>query len=371
MKKPCRKHGFFYAVEQSFLYAYNSYRYGNDVSIPFSQKHNPETTMKPILKAALAAAALACAAGQAGAESYPSKQIVMIVPFSPGSGADLIARAYAPGIQDELKVPVVVENREGAAGLIGLLDGAHAPNDGYTIVMAAEPPLSLAPFFQERTTYDPLKAFAPLARVGTIPMILVAAPQSGVKSVADLREYAKTHAAQATYASNGNASPAQVMMELFKSASSIPLSEITYKSTNQMTTDVAGDHVLAAFLSISLGEGLVQSGKFNALAVGSSEPQAKFPGVPTLAQALGKPGYRAEVAYEFFAPAGTPDDRVQRIFKAIEKSYGTARTQATMKQLSMIPDLKTPAQLGEILRQDSTNARLVYDALQKTRQQGK
>jgi tripartite-type tricarboxylate transporter receptor subunit TctC len=329
--------------------------------------------MKSILKAAwVAAAALLCSPGQSSAEDhYPGKQILLIVPFSPGSGADLIARAFMPVMLDELKVPVVIENREGAAGLIGLLDGARAHNDGYTIVMAAEPPLSLAPFFQERTTYDPLKAFAPIARVGTVPMILVASPQSGVKSVADLRQYAAAHRDLATYASNGNASPAQVKMELFKAASGISLSEVTYKSTGQMTTDVAGGHVLSAFLSVSSSEGLIHSGKLRAIAVGSQDPLERFPGVPTLAQALNNLGYRADVAYEFFAPAGTPNDRIQRLYTAMAKSYGTAQTQASMKQLSVIPDLKTPVELAEILRKDSANAHEVYDALQKARAQSK
>jgi tripartite-type tricarboxylate transporter receptor subunit TctC len=315
----------------------------------------------------VATVALLCAMGQAQAEPFPGKQILLVVPFSPGSGADLIARAFVPGLSDDLKVPVVVENREGAAGLIGLMDAARASNDGYTIVMSAEPPLSLAPMFQQRKTYDPLTAFTPIARVGAVPMILVASPQSGVKSVADLRQYVKTHADQANYASNGNASPAQVMMELFKAASGIPVPEVTYKSTTQMTTDVAGGHVLTTFLSVSSGEPLIQSGKLNALAIGSSAPLARFPNIPTLAQALGKPGYRADVAYEFLAPAGTPDDRVQRIYAAMAKSFALPQTQTSLKQLSVIPDLKTPAELMKILKQDSIKAHQVYDALQSAR----
>lgn len=328
--------------------------------------------MKSFLRAAcVATTVLLCSMGQAQAETYPSKQILLIVPFSPGSGADMFARALVPVMRDELKVPVVIENHEGAAGLIGLMDAARAPKDGYTIVMGAEPPLAFAPLFQERATYDPLKSFAPIARIGTVPMVLVASPQSGIKSVADLRQYVKANANQANYASNGNASPAQVSMELFKAASGIPIPEVNYKSTTQMTTDVAGGHVLATFLSVSSGEALIQSGKLRALAVGSKEPLAKFPDVPTLAQALGKPDYRADVAYEFFAPAGTPADRIQRIFAAMAKSYSSAQTQASMKQLSLIPDLKTPAELAKIVKQDSDNAHKVYDALQKASQQKK
>lgn len=324
--------------------------------------------MQSVLKAALLATALAGSAGPVHAETYPSKQILMIVPFSPGSGADVIARLYATGLEKDLKVPIVVENREGAAGLIGLTDGAHAANDGYTIVMAAEPPLSIAPLFQERTTYDPVKSFAPVARMGTIPMILAASPQSGVKNVEDLRTYSTSHVKEANYASNGNGSPAQVMMELFKTASGIRLPEITYKSTNQMTTDVAGGHLLTAFLSVPLGGGLVNSGKLNALAIGSQKPLDRFPGVPTLAQALNKPGYRAEIAYEFLAPAGTPADKVARLFAAVEKTYAQQKTQDSMKQMSMIPELKKPAELQEIIRQDSANAHQVFNALQSAKQ---
>jgi tripartite-type tricarboxylate transporter receptor subunit TctC len=303
--------------------------------------------------------------GAARAETFPDKFVRMIVPFSPGSGADLLARAIAPGMQDDLKVPIVIENREGAAGLIGLVEASRAPKDGYTIVMSAEPPFSLAPLFQSSSTYDPLKSFAPLARLGAIPMVIVASPQSGVKDVADLRNYAKARPNESFYASNGNASPAQVTMELFKVAAGITLPEVNYKSTGQMTTDVAAGHVLTSFLSISSSEALIQSGKLRPLAVGSKTRLDKLPDVPTLAEALGRPEYRAEVAYEFFAPAGTAPERIQRLFDAIRSSMAQPKTQASLEQLSVVSELRAPADFTKIVQQDVANAQQVFEGLQK------
>jgi tripartite-type tricarboxylate transporter receptor subunit TctC len=313
-----------------------------------------------------AVAALALLLGSsaiAQTEKFPAERVMVVVPYSPGNGLDLLGREFADELQNQVGVPFVIENREGAAGVIGTQHVVRARPDGHTLLFTANPPYATSPFSLDKPPYDPLTSFVPVARVGSVPLALVTAPQWPIQNVAQLKEYVHKNPAKANYASAGVGSPGQIYGDKLNQALGIQLQDVRYRATGQALTDVMAGNVLVSIVSVTAAEQQVKAGKLRMLAVGSKKRLAAFPEVPTLAEATGQPDFEAGVWYGFFAPAGTPKERVAALYAHVAKVAASQRLQSFMARVSMVPELLDPAAFATQLAADvNSSRRLVEEA---------
>lgn len=250
--------------------------------------------------------------------SYPNRAVKIIVPYSPGTGSDVIARAIGQYVGDKTGHTVVIENREGGGSLIGTMAAAKAPPDGYTILIVANP-FAIVPSQSSKPPYDPERDFVPVAKVAIIPLVLAAATNLQINSVKELVAYAKANPGKLSYASSGPGTISQQEMELFKQASGLrDIVEVPYKSTAQAMTDLIGGQIALFPVVVPLALQHIRSGRVRALAVFDTQRSPLLPDVPPAADELGVKGYvPTPVWYGFVAPAGTPSDAVAALNKLI------------------------------------------------------
>jgi len=248
----------------------------------------------------------------AHAQNYPDRPIRLVVGFGPGSGADTIARVLAERLAERLKVPVIVENREGAGGAIGATNVARSLPDGYTLMLGASP-MTVTPHMQAAPGYDPVKDFVPIIKVAELPLLLITSPGSPYKSLKELIAYAKQNPRKLSYATSGKGSPSHLSVELIRQATGIEVVDIPYKNVGQAMTDALSGNVSFYFPGFPGALPQVRSGKARALAVGSVKRSPKLPEVPTLAEELGVSGLEVITWYGLFAPAGTPKEITARL----------------------------------------------------------
>jgi tripartite-type tricarboxylate transporter receptor subunit TctC len=262
--------------------------------------------------ACAAAVALAAHVGGACAQAYPTKPVRMIVGFPPGGGTDILARIVAQKLADAWGQQVIVENRPGASATIGANVVAKAAPDGYTLAMGQLTPNAIAPALYPKLPYDALKDFVPITLVGTSPNILVVNPALPAKNLAELVAYAKARPGRLTYASSGPGSLQHIAAELFKSMAGVDLVHIPFKGSGQAVVDLVAGQVDMNFDSIPATIQHIRSGKLRALAVTSARRASGFADVPTIAES-GYPGYDLTTWWGLFAPAGTPEDVLERV----------------------------------------------------------
>jgi tripartite-type tricarboxylate transporter receptor subunit TctC len=243
--------------------------------------------------------------------TYPSRAVSIIVPFSPGTGIDILARALGERLSARWNEPVVVENKPGASGNIGAEAAAHASPDGYTVLMTATSFATNVPL-AKRLPYDPQKSFTPVALVATGTLALVVPESSAAKSVREFVQLAKSQPGKLNYASTGNGTVQHLSMELLKQALGIDLVHVPYKANAGAITDVAGGHVDAMITPVHTAGPLVRQNRLRMLAVLSGERSSVFPAVPTLKE-QGLPDLEVEVWYAMFVPAGTPAPIVHKL----------------------------------------------------------
>ncbi len=257
------------------------------------------------------------------AQPFPSKPIRIIVPFGPGTGTDILARVVGERIGEQLGVGVVIENREGAGGLLGATATAKSPADGYTLMMAANP-FVVAPLLQAAPPYDAVRDFAPVARIGVLPMALVTGPAAPYANVREMIAFARANPGRLNYASSGKGTPSHLEMELIAQSAGLKLQDVPYKSTAQAMTDTIGGQVSLYFSTLPPALAQMRAAKLRILGIGSARRLAQAQEVPTLAEALGQPGYEANVWYGFVAPAGTPRDTLARLADAVTRALDHA-----------------------------------------------
>jgi tripartite-type tricarboxylate transporter receptor subunit TctC len=264
---------------------------------------------------------------------FPSRPIRIVVPYSAGSGSDVLARTVAQGVTDKTGKAMFVENREGGGSLIGTLAVAKAPADGYTILMAANPTV-IVPAGKAQPEYNPLRDFVPVAKVGVIPLVLAVTPGLGFKSVRDLVAYAKANPGKLSYGSSGPGTSSQQTMEVFKQAVGIDVVEVPYKSTAQAMTDVIGGTLQVFPVVVPLALQHIQSGKAVGLAVFDTRRSESLPNVPAITEAINVPGYvPTPVWYGFVAPAGTPAAIVAALSSMINAAMETSEVGVRMGTL--------------------------------------
>ena len=271
------------------------------------------------------ATCLALAATAAGADTYPSKPITIVVPFAAGSGTDSITRIIGQHLSVALGQSVVVENKVGASGVLAATYVARAAPDGYTLLMATNSTHSANPYLFKNLSYDPVKDFAPVARAGSYVFMLVVNKDIPAKTLGELVAYAKANPGKLTYAS-GNTTGI-VAGETLKSKAGIDILHVPYKSTPPAINDVLGGRVSMMFIDLAPGLEHVRAGNFRALAVTTRERSALLPDLPSLAEA-GIPGYDVTSYAALFAPAGTPKEIVDRLNAEVQKIIANPEAKA-------------------------------------------
>lgn len=263
----------------------------------------------------LAAAAAMPVAAQSQA-AYPNKPIRLIVPFPPGGGTDMIARTVAQKLTDQNKWNVIVDNRPGAGGNLGVDAAAKSAPDGYTLVMGQTSNLAINPTLYPKLPYDPLKDLTPVALVSSSPIVMAAPVNSPFKTFADVVAASKGKPDALTLGYSGNGTVAHLAGELAENAAGIKLRHIPYKGAAQAMTDLVGGQIDLYMSSVPTLLGQVRNGKLKVLAITSAKRSAQLPDVPTLAES-GYKGFEAVTWFGILAPAGTPAPIVAQLNKAI------------------------------------------------------
>jgi len=294
----------------------------------------------------LAAVALAFAAAAGAAEPWPSRTLSIVVPFTPGTTADTIARLFSPQLAEHLKVPVVVDNKPGASGAIGTEAVAKSPPDGYTLLFTATSH-GTVPALKHDVPYDPVKSFAPVALAATSALALVVNPQMPA-TFAEFVALAKKEPGRLYYSTPGNGSPQHLTMELVKLEAGIDLVHVPYKGSAGATRDLVGGHVQATVASLQTVAQLVKTGKLRMLAVLSEERSPAFPDVPTMKE-LGHPGLVVDTWYGVFAPAGTPPEVVARLNSELNALLKMPETAQAFAKLGLAPVADKPERLGALV----------------------
>ncbi len=246
------------------------------------------------------------------AQTYPTKPIRMIIPYPAGGGIDLVARPLAQKMSESFDQQVVVDNRGGASGSIAMEIAANSPADGYTIILVLNTQLAVNPSLYTKVPYDPIRDFAPIALLGSVPYFLVANPSLPAKTVRELVALAKAMPGKLSYASSGTGSGAHLAMELLKTATRIEIVHVPYKATASGVTDVISGQMPLMFVTFGTVSGQLSAGKLRPIAVTSLKRVAVAPEIPTVAES-GFPNYEVVTWYGMLAPAGTPKQIIARL----------------------------------------------------------
>ena len=275
--------------------------------------------MRRLVSALVLSASALAAAQSAAAQSYPAKPVHLIVPFPPGGGNDIVARAMAQQLGPDLGQPVVVDNRPGAGGSVGAELAARAPADGYTLFLAGVGSHAVNPNFHRNLPYDPVKDFAPVSLIASAPSVLVVNPGVPARTLAEFTAYARANPGKLNYASNGNGSAAQLAAVLYETMADVRMVHVPYKGIAPAMTDLLGGEVHLMFGTVVALVPHIQSGKLRAIAVTSRKRSALLPEVPTIAES-GLPEYESGSWYGILAPAGTPRAVIDKLHGGIVKA---------------------------------------------------
>ena len=271
-----------------------------------------------ILAAALVVFTFGGFATDRAAAGYPDRIVRIVVPFAPGGGTDVVARALAQEMARDLGGSVIIENRPGAGTIIGTQAVATSAPDGYTLLMGTFAN-AVNPSLNAKLPYDADGAFAPVSLLARSFNLVVVNPASPIKSMADLIAAAKEEPGRLTYGTYGTGTSAHLAGELFKHMAKVNLTAVPYKGAAPAITDLIGGQIQVIFTTVASAASLVEGGQLRALAVTSAERSAAFPQLPTVAEA-GVPGYAAEAWYGLYAPAGTPPEVIDRLNKSAAKA---------------------------------------------------
>jgi tripartite-type tricarboxylate transporter receptor subunit TctC len=306
-----------------------------------------------VIRYALALIALASAFAQPALaqDGYPSKPIRLVVPFPPAGGTDVLSRAISQSIIANTKWTIVVDNKPGAGGNIGLDATAKAAPDGYTIAMGQTANLAVNPALYSSMPFDPLKDFAPVALISSQPLILVVNANSPYRSLKDLVDAAKASPGKINMASSSNGTIGHIGGEIFQRRAGIKMTHVPYKGAGAAVTDLMGGSVDCFFGNTQAVGGLVTAGRLRPLAVTSPQRLGNFPNVPTIAE-LGYPGFEAATWSGLVAPAGTPPAIVERLNAEANRALGTNEMKAKLYEDGSTPLGGTPQQFAEFIRKE-------------------
>jgi len=282
--------------------------------------------------------------------SYPSRTISIVVPYTPGTGADVIARLLQPRLAERLKVAVVVENKVGASGAIGTETVAKSPPDGYTLLFTATSH-GTVPALKRNLPFDATKSFTPVALAATSALALVVGSQVPAAKMGDFIALAKSKPGALYYSSPGNGSPQHLTMELVKLETGIDVVHVPYKGSAGAASDLVGGHVQASIAALQTVAPFVAGGRLRMLAVLSGERNPAFPDVPTMKE-LGHPALVVDTWYGIFAPAGTPPEVIARINSECNAILQLPDIRDALARQGLAAVADRPERLGELVAQE-------------------
>jgi tripartite-type tricarboxylate transporter receptor subunit TctC len=286
----------------------------------------------------------------ASAQTWPAQPIKIIVPFTPGTGMDTIARAVSPKLGERLGQPVIVQNTPGASGNIGADMVAKANADGYTMLMGANTMLMASQLYKN-VPFSPVKDFAPVSMAAWGTLMLVANPKTGIKTLPDLLATARAKPGAINYGSPGVGTPHHMAMELFKSKAGLFMLHVPYRGTAGYTQDLLSGELMIGFLPVHIAQSFVNSGKLTALAVGSPKRHPVAPGVATFDE-LGVKGVDVDLWYAFFLPGKAPAAVVTRLNTEIAAILKLPDVRELLSRAGMDAATSSPDELTTLVAKD-------------------
>ena len=284
------------------------------------------------------------------AQQYPTKSIRIIVPFPPGDSLDIMSRLIAPKILERLGQGLVVDNRVGAAGQLGLDLGARAPADGYTLVGGQGGNLVVQPHTYKKLPYHPLRDFAPVALSTRNFLALVASPSAPFKSVKELVAYAKANPGKVSFASNGEGGFPHMSAEMLRVAGGYEYLHVPYKGSAQIMAELMSGRVDATILGIGSLTPFIKSGKIRLIAVTSPARAEQYPDTPSIHEAL--PGYDSRGWFGYLAPARTPKHIVDLLNREINRAMMLPDVKEKLEAIGLTVVAETPEQFAQVLKSD-------------------
>jgi tripartite-type tricarboxylate transporter receptor subunit TctC len=289
--------------------------------------------------------ALACA------QSYPQRPVTWIVPFPPGGGTDISARTVAAKLGEMWKQSVVIENRAGAAGIVGADAAAKARPDGYTLLIVNVGIVSINPALYPKLPYDPEKAFLPISLLCELPFVLMASPKFPPNTVQELVAYAKANPGKVTFASSGQGGSPHLTAEIFQRATGTQMTHVPYKGGGPAMTDLMAGHVDLLFASVLEGSGHIKAGRLKGLAVTHAKRSPALPDVPTLAEA-GVKDAESGSWIALLAPAGTPQAVVDKVAEDMKEAVAAPQVREKLIAQGAVPQASTARELQALIDQD-------------------
>ncbi|HSV83147.1 MAG TPA: tripartite tricarboxylate transporter substrate binding protein [Ramlibacter sp.] len=297
--------------------------------------------------------------GAHAATDFPKQTIRIIAPFNQGA-VDILSRLFAERLTAQLGVSVVVEQQTGSGGIIGTNYVTKAAPDGYTLLFTASEPLIMAPLTLRKPPYDPLKELAPVGKIASSPMILVASNSAPFRTAEEMVAYAKKNPGKLAYASSGPGNPDHFNMERLQEILGFQATNIPYKSSAQKTVDTVAGHVLVTLLSLAGAQQFLAQKTLRPLAIGSLKRNASLPDVPTMAELTGKSSFEAGLGYGFFGPARLPADVRDKLYAEIANALTAPQIASSLVTLGSVPHLlNSKDYTGELVKSQIESKALV------------
>ncbi|HUD31703.1 MAG TPA: tripartite tricarboxylate transporter substrate binding protein, partial [Variovorax sp.] len=310
---------------------------------------------KAVSACTLALAGIAAMSGNgaalAQAQDYPSRPLKLVVPFAPGGGADIVARALATPLARRLGQPVIVDNRPGSGGTMGADAVAKAPADGYTLLYTTPGPQFTNPYLMDKLPYDPVKDLVPVTQVAVVPSVLVVNRTVPATNLKELIAYARANPGKLNFASAGIGSSSHLAGELLKYSARIDIVHVPYRGTGAALQDLLGGNVSMAIDSIAVYRAHIESGALRPIAVSTKERSPVLPGVPPIADDL--PGFEGSPINYISVRGGTPRAVVERLNREINAVLDAPEVRANLLASGVVPKGGTPEEMAAIVRSES------------------
>ena len=288
----------------------------------------------------------------AGAQSYPSKPIKVVVPWPPGQATDVAARIVSEGVSAQIGQQLVIDNKPGAGGTIGSEFAARQPADGYTILAGSSGPISISPILQ-KLPYEPTKDFEPIALMVSTPYVLVVHASMPVTTVNEFIALVRANPGKYNFSSSGTGATAHLVAELFNAAAGLKATHVPYKGSAPAITDLIAGHVTYTLETSAAVLPHVKAGKLKALAVSSAKRAIALPEVPTLEEAAGLAGFDMRAWIGFIAPTGMPREARARLAAETQRVLESPLTRSRLVAAGLEPGDLTPDQFADFLRVQS------------------
>ncbi len=299
------------------------------------------------LAAALCAAAVG---GTAFGQAYPNKPIKLVLPFAPGSPSDMVGRTIGQKMATQMGQPLVPDNRASSGGTLGLALVAKAPPDGYT-VMVSSPTIALSPALYANLQFDPLRDFAPVARLASIENVMLIHPSVPAKTLKEFIALARARPGKLNYGSGGAGTTNHLANELLKNLEKINMVHVPYKGATLATTALMGGEVDEVIIGVAPALPFIRSGRVRAIAVLSEKRVQTLPDVPTAVES-GYPNFKMSIWYAMFVPAGTPKEIIGHLYREAEKALKDPELLSRMSNAGIDPWLGTPEELGSLVKSE-------------------